>query len=80
MKRIRRCLLNSLSEEDFETFTLTLINERQSLNYNKVFAALVNYEVRRQNRFSSSGSTTRVSIGRTEVIKEDQNPDQVSEI
>ena len=51
-------LLNSLPEEEYETFTLTLINGRQSLNYNEVSAALVNYEVRRQDRLSSSGSTT----------------------
>ena len=29
-------LLNSLSDEEYETFTLTLINGRQILNYNKV--------------------------------------------
>jgi len=51
-------LLNSLPEEEYETFILTLINDRQSLNYNLVSAALVNYEVRRQDRLSFSGSTT----------------------
>jgi len=51
-------LLNSLPEEEYETFTLILINERQFLNYNEVSAALVNYEVRRQDRLSSSGSIT----------------------
>ena len=40
-------LLNSLPREEYETFTLTLINERKSLNYNEVSAALVSYEVRR---------------------------------
>ena len=40
-------LLNSLHEEEYETFTLTLINRRKYLNYNEVFTALVNYEVRR---------------------------------
>jgi len=40
-------LLNSLLEEEYEIFTLTLINRRQSLNYNEVSDALVNYEVRR---------------------------------
>ena len=29
-------LLNSLPEEEYETFTLTLINGRQTLNYNEV--------------------------------------------
>ena len=55
-------LLNSLPEEEYETFTLTLINGRQSLNYNEVSSALVNYEVRRQDRFSSSGSTTAEAL------------------
>jgi len=50
-------LLNSLPEEEYETFTLTLINGRQSLNYNEVSADLVNYEVRRQDGLSSSRST-----------------------
>jgi len=55
-------LLNSLPEEEYETFTLTLINGRKSLNCNEVSAALVNYEVRRQNRLSSSGSTTTEAL------------------
>ena len=37
-------LLNSLPDEKYETFTLTLINDRQTLNYSEVSAALVNYE------------------------------------
>jgi len=41
-------LLNSLPREEYETFTLALINGRKSINYNEVSAALVNYEVRRQ--------------------------------
>ena len=41
-------LLNSLPDEEYETFVLTLINGKQSLNYNDVSAALVNYEVRRK--------------------------------
>ena len=81
-------LLNYLPEKEYETFTLTLINDRQSLNYNEVYAVFVNYEVRRQDRLSSSTSTTaealavrgRVSIGRTKVIREDRSSDQVSEI
>ena len=38
--------------------TLTLINGRKFLNYAEVFATLVSYEVRRQDRLSPSGSTT----------------------
>ena len=35
-------ILNFLPEKEYEIFPLTLINGRQSLNYNEVFAALVN--------------------------------------
>ena len=35
-----------------------MINGRQTLNYSEVSTALVNYEVRRQDRLSSSRSTT----------------------
>jgi len=55
-------LLNFLFEEEYETFTLTLINGRQSLNYNEVSAALVNYKVRRQDRLSFRGSTTTEAL------------------
>ena len=50
-------LLNSLPDEEYETFTLTLINGKQILNYSNVSVALVNYEVRRQDKLSSFGST-----------------------
>ena len=55
-------LLNSLPEEEYETFTLTLINRRKFFNYNEVSAALVNYEVKRQDKLSSSGSTTTKTL------------------
>ena len=55
-------LLNSLLTEEYETFTLTLINGRKSLNYSEVSAALVSYEVRRHDRLSSSGSTTAEAL------------------
>jgi len=42
-------LLNSLSDEEYEIFILTLINGKQTLNYSDVPAALVNYEVRRKD-------------------------------
>jgi len=51
-------LLSSLPDEEYETFVLTLINGRQSLNYNDVSAALVNYEVRKKDKQSSSSSTS----------------------
>ena len=42
-------LLNSLPDEEYETFVLTLINGKQSLNYNDVSAAPVNYKVRKKD-------------------------------
>jgi len=55
-------LLNSLPRKEYETFTLTLINGRKFLNYSEVSAALVSYEVRRQDRLFSSGSTTAEAL------------------
>jgi len=55
-------LLNSLPDEEDETFVLTLINEKQALNYNDVSAALVNYEVRRKDKQSSSSSTSAETL------------------
>jgi len=49
-----------IDEED--KAVILLINGRKFLNYNKVSAALVNYEVRRQDRLSSSGSTTAEAL------------------
>ena len=51
-------LLSSLPDEGYETFVLTLINERISLNYNEVINALVNLELRRRERESSSSNTS----------------------
>jgi len=51
-------LLSSLLDEKYETFILTLINGNASLSYNNVSAALVNLEVRRKDKESSSSSTT----------------------
>ena len=42
-------LLNSLPDEEYETFILTLINGKQTLNYSDVSATLVNYEVKRND-------------------------------
>ena len=70
-------LLNYLPEEEYETFTLTLINGRKSLNYNEVFSALVNYEVRRQDRLSFSGSTIAEALavrGRSSNRKDRGDP------
>ena len=48
-------LLNSLLVEEYETFTLTFINGRRSLDYHKVSSVLANYETRRKERQPSSG-------------------------
>ena len=50
-------LLNSLPDEEYETFVLTLINTKQTLNYSDVSAALVNYKVRRKDKQSFFKST-----------------------
>jgi len=81
-------LLNSLPREEYETFTLALINGRKFLNYSEVSAALVSYEERRQDRLSSSENTTAEALavrGRSFNRKgrDDQgrsNSDQASEI
>ena len=43
-------LLNSLPEEEYETFILTLINGKQTFNYSDVSAALVNYKTKRKDK------------------------------
>jgi len=55
-------LLNSLPKEEYETFILTLINGKQTLNYNDVSAALVNYKVRRKDTQSSSNGTSAEAL------------------
>ena len=55
-------LLNSLPDEEYETFILTLINGRQTFNYSEVSAALVNYEVRRQDKLSSFEGTSTEAL------------------
>jgi len=43
-------LLNSLPDEENETFILTFINGKQTINYSDMLAALVNYKVRRKDK------------------------------
>jgi len=38
-------LLNSVPDKKYETFVLTLINDKQTHNYSDVSSAFVNYEV-----------------------------------
>ena len=73
-------LLNSLPNEEYETFVLTLINSKQSLNYNDMLVALIDYEVRRKDKQSSSNGTSakalmvraEVPIGRVKTSVRDQ--------
>ena len=51
-------LLSSLSDKEYETLVLTLINGKSSLSNNNVLAALVNIKVRRKDMASISYSTT----------------------
>jgi len=55
-------LLNSLPDEEYETFVLILINGKQTLNYSDVSAVLVNYEVRRKDKQSSFMSTSTEAL------------------
>jgi len=45
-------LLSSFSDENYESFVLTLINGKQSLGYNEVSFALVNHGLRRKDKDS----------------------------
>ena len=51
-------LLSSLPDEGYETFVLTLINERTSLSYNEVTTTLMNLELRRKDKKSSFSDTS----------------------
>ena len=62
-------LLNSLSREEYETFTLTLLNGRKSLNYSEVSAALVSYELRRQDRLSFREHNCRGICGKRQEFQ-----------
>jgi len=58
-------LLSSLPDEGYETFVLTLINERTSLSYSEVITALVNFELMRKNKeYSFSGILEEVLSAR----------------
>jgi len=50
-------LLSSLPDKGYETFVLTLINERTSLSYSKVTTALINLELRRKDKESLGGTS-----------------------
>ena len=54
--------LNSLPEEEYETFTLTFINGRQTLDYNEVSSALTSYETRKKERHPSKSSSSTEAL------------------
>ena len=60
-------LLRSLSNEKYEIFILTLINDKSSLSYSKVSVDLMNYEVRKKDKESSSSSTTAEALTAKEI-------------
>jgi len=49
-------LMNFLPDEEYETFVLTLIKSKQIFNYSDMSATLVNYEVGKKDKQSSSKS------------------------
>ena len=55
-------LLNSLPAEEYETFTLTFINGRQTLDYHEVSSALASYETRRKERHPSQSSSSAEAL------------------
>jgi len=55
-------LLNSLLVEEYETFTLTFINDRQTLDYHEVSSALASYETRRKERQPSQSSSSTEAL------------------
>jgi len=81
-------LLNSLPDEEYETFVLTLINGKETRMYSDMSVALVNYEVKRKDKqFSSNGTSAealmvrgRSSNRRAKRSVGDQSLDQVLEI
>ena len=57
-------ILSSLSDDEHETFVLTLINGKSSLNYDEVSTVLANHELRRKDKESSSSTSAEVLTAR----------------
>jgi len=72
-------LLSFRPDERYETFIFTLINERTSLKYSEVITALVNLELRRNDKESLGGTSVETltvsgrSPNQIEKIVVDQN-------
>ena len=67
-------LLNSLPDENYETFVLTLSNGKQSLGYHEVSSALINHELRRKDKESSkSTSAEALTVRGTSSNRKDKD-------
>jgi len=53
-------LLSSLPDDEYETFVLTLINDKSSLSYDEESTSIVNHELRRKNKESSNSTSAEV--------------------
>jgi len=49
-------LLSSFLDDEYKTFVLTLINGKSSLTFDEVSTTLLNHELRRKDRESSSST------------------------
>ena len=56
--------MSYLPDEEYKTFVLTLINDKASLSYNDVSAALVNYDMRKDKESFSSSTKAEVLTAR----------------
>ena len=57
-------MLSSLLNDEYETFVLTLINDKSSLNNNEVSSALVNHKLRRNDKESSNNTSAEALTAR----------------
>ena len=67
-------LLGSLPDEEYDTFVLTLLNERSSISYSEVTNALTNYVLRRKDKETSRASTSGEALstrGRSPYPRDD---------
>ena len=57
-----KALILMIPDEKYKIIVFTLVNAKQSLNYNDVSTALINYEVRRKDKQSSSNGTSAEAL------------------
>jgi len=63
-------LLSSLPDGGYETFVLTLINEKTSLSYSEVKIALVNLELGRKDKKSLNGTSVEALTVRERILNQ----------